>query len=156
MPLLGGYMADVHWGRFKTIVLACCAAIAGHTLLVLSSIPSIIVEPASSLALLVIGILVVVCLFPLTESSRLLTSSYDQGLGTGGVKACVGYAPPAFRVRDQAADLGPKDNDGGAIGPKIQDQGAQERRTGDRRPRLDSHSIVHVLLFVSERRSHCW
>ena len=62
-------MADVHWGRFKTIVFACCVAIVGHALLVLSSVPSIIVKPAPSLALLVIGILVVVCLFPLTEAA---------------------------------------------------------------------------------------
>lgn len=60
LPLLAAYLADAHWGRFKTIMVACAAAIAGHVILVICSVPVILTAPKVSLALLLIAIIVMV------------------------------------------------------------------------------------------------
>ncbi|KZV80330.1 hypothetical protein EXIGLDRAFT_569162, partial [Exidia glandulosa HHB12029] len=39
-PLLGAYIADAHWGRYKTICVAVGIALVGHILLVYSALPS--------------------------------------------------------------------------------------------------------------------
>ncbi|KAI0129181.1 POT family protein [Xylariales sp. AK1849] len=58
MPLLGGYMADSHWGKFKTINVAIGIAMFGHILIVVSAIPQVIVAPHSAaLAPFVIGLI---------------------------------------------------------------------------------------------------
>ncbi len=68
MPLLGAYIADQYWGRYKTIAVALGIDIIGHILLIISAIPPVITKPPSnSLGALVIGILVI-------------------GFGTGGFK----------------------------------------------------------------------
>ncbi|KAF8243080.1 MFS peptide transporter [Wilcoxina mikolae CBS 423.85] len=84
MPLIGGYMADAHWGRYKTIMVACGAAIIGHSLLIVTSIPPVIVKAQASLAILIVGIII-------------------MGLGTGGFKACVGTL-----MAEQTVDPRPK------------------------------------------------
>lgn len=60
VPLVGGYMADAHWGRYTTILYACFLSIVGHLLLILSSVPVVIVNGKSSMALLMTGIIVTV------------------------------------------------------------------------------------------------
>jgi POT family proton-dependent oligopeptide transporter len=60
MPLIGGYMADAHWGRYKTITIACGAAIVGHILLIVTSISPVIVKAQASLAILILGIIIMV------------------------------------------------------------------------------------------------
>ncbi|PBP19953.1 putative MFS peptide transporter [Diplocarpon rosae] len=58
MPLFGAYMADQHWGRFKTIQIACAVALIGHAVLILSAIPPIIVHPNASIACFTIGLII--------------------------------------------------------------------------------------------------
>ncbi|PBP26215.1 putative MFS peptide transporter [Diplocarpon rosae] len=58
MPLFGAYMADQHWGRFKTIQIACAVALVGHAVLILSAIPPIIVHPNASIACFTIGLII--------------------------------------------------------------------------------------------------
>ncbi|TVY87021.1 Peptide transporter [Lachnellula willkommii] len=67
IPLFGAYVADVHWGRFKTICIALAVAILGHIILVISAIPDIITHPKASLPTFIIGLVLV-------------------GLGTGSFK----------------------------------------------------------------------
>ncbi|XWX00091.1 hypothetical protein V2A60_008108 [Cordyceps javanica] len=70
MPLLGAWVADAHWGRYKTITYALGLDLVGHVILILSAIPPVIVHPSASLALLIIAILTI-------------------GFGTGGFKPNV-------------------------------------------------------------------
>lgn len=67
MPLLGAYVADAHWGRYKTISTALGVNLIGHVILILSAIPPVIVNPSGSVACLIIAILII-------------------GFGTGGFK----------------------------------------------------------------------
>ena len=69
-PLLGAYIADEKWGRFKTITVSVIIAIVGHIIFIISSIPSVIVHPNGALAALCLAIII-------------------MGLGTGGFKANV-------------------------------------------------------------------
>lgn len=70
MPLLGAYMADQHWGRYKTIMVAIGVALVGHIILIISAIPAVIVHPNSSLACFTIGLII-------------------MGVGVGGFKSNV-------------------------------------------------------------------
>jgi POT family proton-dependent oligopeptide transporter len=67
MPLLGAYMADQHWGRFRTIMVAIGVALVGHIILVVSAIPAVIAHPNGSIAAFSIGLII-------------------MGVGTGGFK----------------------------------------------------------------------
>jgi proton-dependent oligopeptide transporter, POT family len=67
MPLLGAWVADAHWGRYKTISVALGIDIIGHIIVVISAIPPVITTQHGSLACLIIAILVI-------------------GFGTGGFK----------------------------------------------------------------------
>jgi proton-dependent oligopeptide transporter, POT family len=67
VPLFGSYIADAHWGRYKTICVASAVAIVGHIILVISAIPPVITKPKSALGTLIVGIIV-------------------MGLGTGSFK----------------------------------------------------------------------
>lgn len=86
MPLLGGYLADTHWGRYKTITLAIFMYLLGNAILIVASSPPLLAMPKGALALLITAIVV-------------------QAMGTGSIKACTGYV---FRVTDHsysAADI---------------------------------------------------
>ena len=67
IPLFGAYMADAHWGRYKTICVSLAVAIIGHIILVISATPKVIVHPSGSLACFLIGLII-------------------MGIGTGGFK----------------------------------------------------------------------
>ena len=58
MPLLGAYLADTYWGRFKTIQISCFVSILGHIILVISAIPPVIVHPNGAIACFSIGIVI--------------------------------------------------------------------------------------------------
>lgn len=58
MPLLGAYIADTYWGRFKTIQVSCFISILGHIILVISAIPPVIVHPNGAIACFSIGIVI--------------------------------------------------------------------------------------------------
>jgi POT family proton-dependent oligopeptide transporter len=67
MPLFGSYIADAHWGRYKTITVALGVGIIGHCILITSAIPPVIVNPTPALALMIVAIITI-------------------GMGTGGFK----------------------------------------------------------------------
>lgn len=67
---LGGYLADAHWGRYKTIHLAIVCAIVGHVILTASAAPSVIKHNGSALAAFIIGLIIL-------------------GVGTGGFKSNI-------------------------------------------------------------------
>ncbi|ODQ81261.1 hypothetical protein BABINDRAFT_179772 [Babjeviella inositovora NRRL Y-12698] len=69
-PLLGAYIADSYWGKYKTIVVFSAVYMAGIAILFLSSLPAFSADASTSLAWFVLSIVVI-------------------GLGTGGVKANV-------------------------------------------------------------------
>lgn len=66
-PLLGAYIADSHWGRYKTISVSIGVAMLGHLLMVISSLPGVIGKKGA------IGAFAI--------------SLVVTGLGTGGFKA---------------------------------------------------------------------
>ncbi|KAF8537280.1 MFS peptide transporter [Trichophaea hybrida] len=70
MPLLGAYMADEHWGRYNTIMVAIGVAIVGHIILVISAIPQVIIHPHQSIVCFSIGLVI-------------------MGVGVGGFKSNV-------------------------------------------------------------------
>lgn len=70
MPLLGAYMADQYWGRFKTIQIACGIALVGHVILIISAIPQVITNPNGAIACFAIGIVI-------------------MGVGVGGFKSNI-------------------------------------------------------------------
>ncbi|KAK4497788.1 hypothetical protein PRZ48_010441 [Zasmidium cellare] len=70
MPLVGGYIADTYLGRYMTIQLSIVAAIIGHTILIVSSIPSVMDNPESALGCFAVGLVI-------------------MGIGTGGFKSNI-------------------------------------------------------------------
>ena len=70
MPLVGAYVADQYWGRFKTIQVAIGIALIGHIILIISAIPAVIVHPSGSIACFTIGIVI-------------------MGVGVGGFKSNI-------------------------------------------------------------------
>ena len=57
-PLLGAYMADQYWGRYKTIQVSIFIAIVGHIILIISTIPSVIAHPNGAVAAFAIGLVI--------------------------------------------------------------------------------------------------
>lgn len=59
-PLLGAYIADTYWGRYKTICWAVFITLIGHILLIVAAVPSVITHKgaigAFSVALIVMGL----------------------------------------------------------------------------------------------------
>ncbi|KAL8830563.1 MAG: hypothetical protein Q9170_005681 [Blastenia crenularia] len=58
MPLLGAYMADQYWGRYKTIQISIAIAIVGHIILIVATIPSVIAHPNGAVAAFSIGLII--------------------------------------------------------------------------------------------------
>lgn len=63
-------MADAHWGRYKTICIACGVAIVGHIILVISAVPPVITKPNSSIGAFIVGLV-------------------TMGVGTGAFKSTI-------------------------------------------------------------------
>lgn len=57
MPLIGGYVADAHLGRYKTIHIAIAIGIVAHIILVAASAPTVIVHKTGATAAFIIGLL---------------------------------------------------------------------------------------------------
>jgi POT family proton-dependent oligopeptide transporter len=68
--LFGAYLADTHWGRYKTICVSIAVALLGHVLIIIAAIPGIINKPDACLSVFIVGRII-------------------MGLGTGGFKANV-------------------------------------------------------------------
>ncbi|KAL7916841.1 POT family domain-containing protein [Trichoderma velutinum] len=66
-PLLGAYLADAHWGRFKAICVAIGVGLVAHVIIVISAAPQVIVHRQGALG-------------------TMLTGLVFLGLSTGGVK----------------------------------------------------------------------
>ncbi|KAL8939613.1 MAG: hypothetical protein Q9211_002665 [Gyalolechia sp. 1 TL-2023] len=58
MPLLGAYMADQYWGRYKTIQVSIAIAILGHIILIVATIPSVIAHPNGAVAAFSVGLVI--------------------------------------------------------------------------------------------------
>ncbi|PWY97955.1 PTR2-domain-containing protein [Testicularia cyperi] len=70
MPILGAYLADTRWGRYKTICIAVFIAIIGHILLIVSAIPTVLDTPDGALACFTIALII-------------------MGVGTGWFKSSI-------------------------------------------------------------------
>jgi dipeptide/tripeptide permease len=70
IPLFGAYLADAHWGRYKTICVSIAVALLGHILIIITAIPGIINKPDACLGIFIVGRII-------------------MGLGTGGFKANI-------------------------------------------------------------------
>ena len=57
MPMVGGYIADTYWGRFKTIQWSILIAIIGHILLIVSALPPVIKNPDGALGCFSVGLI---------------------------------------------------------------------------------------------------
>ncbi|TFK71960.1 peptide transporter PTR2A [Pluteus cervinus] len=60
VPLFGAYLADAHFGRFKTVSIAVFVAMVGHILLIIPAIPGVIEHKSAigafAVALVIMGI----------------------------------------------------------------------------------------------------
>ncbi|KAJ6263709.1 hypothetical protein Dda_2278 [Drechslerella dactyloides] len=70
MPLFGAYVADRHWGRYKTIMVSIVFSMVGHILLIIAALPDVIARPKASFGVLIVGIVI-------------------MGGGTGGFKSNI-------------------------------------------------------------------
>jgi dipeptide/tripeptide permease len=68
--MIGGWLADEYWGKFKTIYVAIVVATFGHILILIAAIPQVIASPKGALASFILGLI----LF---------------GTGVGFFKACI-------------------------------------------------------------------
>ncbi|XDG04955.1 hypothetical protein ABKA04_004570 [Annulohypoxylon sp. FPYF3050] len=57
MPLLGGWVADAYWGKYKTIHAAVAIAMFGHIILIVSTLPPVIANPKGSLGCFALGLI---------------------------------------------------------------------------------------------------
>ncbi|KAJ7192568.1 peptide transporter PTR2A [Mycena pura] len=57
-PLLGAYIADTYWGRYKTVCVAVVIALIGHIILIVAAIPGVIEHQNGSVAAFSIALLV--------------------------------------------------------------------------------------------------
>jgi len=61
-PILGAYIADTYWGRYKTICVAIAIAIVGHVILIIGALPTLLVNNQNAaygitiLAIVVMGV----------------------------------------------------------------------------------------------------
>jgi POT family proton-dependent oligopeptide transporter len=58
VPLFGAWIADKYLGRYKTIFYSVLVAEIGHTILIVSSAPSVLDKPNTSLGVFVLGLLI--------------------------------------------------------------------------------------------------
>lgn len=56
--MLGAYVADTYWGRYKTISVSLGIAMLGHILLVISALPGVIQHPSGALAAFIVALVV--------------------------------------------------------------------------------------------------
>jgi len=85
-PLLGAYIADTYWGRFKTICVAVAIALIGHIVLIVSAVPGVIEHESAvgafALALVIMG-------FGLFPWLSYMPAFWREGIGTGLFKANI-------------------------------------------------------------------
>ncbi|GAA5924727.1 Ptr2p [Sporobolomyces koalae] len=57
-PLLGAWLADTYFGRFRTICYALAIALVGHVILVVSAIPSVLEKPDTAIGVFAAALIV--------------------------------------------------------------------------------------------------
>ncbi|KAK4699189.1 proton-dependent oligopeptide transporter, POT family, partial [Phenoliferia sp. Uapishka_3] len=57
-PLVGGWLADAKWGRYKTIQRGIYCSLFAHVLIIIAGIPQVIARDGASVALLIVGIII--------------------------------------------------------------------------------------------------
>ncbi|KAI1504066.1 POT family protein [Biscogniauxia marginata] len=57
MPLLGGYLSDTYWGKYKTIHVAIVVATFGHIIIIISALPPVIANPNGALGCFAVGLI---------------------------------------------------------------------------------------------------
>ncbi|KAI1131430.1 POT family protein [Nemania abortiva] len=57
MPLVGGYLSDTYWGKYKTIHVAIVVATFGHLILIISALPPVIKRPDAALGIFSLGLI---------------------------------------------------------------------------------------------------
>ncbi|KAI1371289.1 PTR2-domain-containing protein [Hypoxylon crocopeplum] len=57
IPLVGGWLADTYWGKYKTIHIAVGFAMLGHIILVVSALPPVIANPKGALGCFSLGLI---------------------------------------------------------------------------------------------------
>ncbi|KAL8286135.1 hypothetical protein RQP46_004623 [Phenoliferia psychrophenolica] len=57
-PLVGGWIADAKWGRYKTIQRGIWCSIFAHILILIAGIPKVIATKGASVAMLILGIII--------------------------------------------------------------------------------------------------
>lgn len=55
--ILGGYLADTYWGKYKTIHVAIVFAMFGHIILIVSALPPVIANPSGALGCFSVGLI---------------------------------------------------------------------------------------------------
>lgn len=55
--MVGGYLADTYWGRYKTINYAIGVATVGHIIIIISAIPQVISNQGGALAAFIVGLI---------------------------------------------------------------------------------------------------
>lgn len=55
--VLGGYVADTYWGKYKTIHVAVVFAMFGHLILIVSALPPVIANPSGALGCFSVGLI---------------------------------------------------------------------------------------------------
>jgi POT family proton-dependent oligopeptide transporter len=89
MPLIGGYVADAHLGRYKTIHIAIVIGIVAHLILVAASAPTVIVHNTGATAAFIIGLLTL-CVGEFSILVRMwVVSALISVTGTGFFKANI-------------------------------------------------------------------
>ncbi|KAI0381485.1 POT family protein [Hypomontagnella monticulosa] len=57
LPMLGGWLADTYWGKYKTIHVAIGIAMFGHIILIISTLPPVIANPKGALGCFSVGLI---------------------------------------------------------------------------------------------------
>ncbi|KAI2631326.1 PTR2-domain-containing protein [Hypomontagnella submonticulosa] len=57
LPMLGGWLADTYWGKYKTIHVAVGVAMFGHIILIISALPPVIANPKGALGCFSLGLI---------------------------------------------------------------------------------------------------
>ncbi|EXJ95412.1 POT family proton-dependent oligopeptide transporter [Capronia coronata CBS 617.96] len=57
MPMVGGYLADTYWGRYKTINVAIGIATFGHIIILISAIPGVIEHSDVAIGVFCLGLI---------------------------------------------------------------------------------------------------
>uniref|UniRef100_I1Q533 Major facilitator superfamily (MFS) profile domain-containing protein n=1 Tax=Oryza glaberrima TaxID=4538 RepID=I1Q533_ORYGL len=76
-PLAGAVVADSYWGRYRTMVVACCVGVAGMLMASLSALLPLLIESSSTLSM------------ASAQEFVLFLGLYMIAFGVGGLRPCL-------------------------------------------------------------------